>query len=204
VNLLLQTEFYIDESGEHNNLGASLIRECIGLEEMDLFKTPALQSIIQYKWDTYGRQHHLIGMYFHFVYTALIMVYVSQSYMVESENQEFFAVILALGIVYPAAYDILQLYRDGVKEYFEDSWNYFDFLYIYGSFANIVCQVYFGPYHIASRVLMMCIVLMLISKTFFFLRVFPLLTPIVVMLIDVINDLKVFMLFYFILVLGFS
>jgi hypothetical protein len=51
---------------------------------------------------------------------------------------------------------------------------------------------------------MMTIVTILISKTFFFLRIFPVLTPIVVMIINVIDDLKVFLAFYFILVLGFA
>lgn len=51
----------------------------------------------------------------------------------------------------------------------------------------------------------MCIiVLLLIVKTFFFLRIFPTLTPIVVMLTNVIWDLKIFLFFYTILILLFS
>ena len=115
-----------------------------------------------------------------------------------------YAILLAVGLTYPALYDFQQLYQDGIKEYFSDFWNYIDFIYIYGSIANILCQLYFGPYHISSRVLMMTIVTILISKTFFFLRIFPVLTPIVVMIINVIDDLKVFLAFYFILVLGFA
>lgn len=44
----------------------------------------------------------------------------------------------------------------------------------------------------------------LITKTFFFLRVFKTLTPIVVMLQRVIYDLKIFMLFFAILILLLS
>ena len=58
VNLLLQCEFYIDEQGEYQNEGLSLIDICQELGDMDLFLTPALQTIVQYKWDTYGRKHH--------------------------------------------------------------------------------------------------------------------------------------------------
>ena len=51
----------------------------------------------------------------------------------------------------------------------------------------------------------MCIIVgLLIVKTFFFLRIFPTLTPIVVMLTNVIWDLKIFLLFYTILILLFS
>lgn len=50
----------------------------------------------------------------------------------------------------------------------------------------------------------MClIVLQLINKTFFFLRIFPSLTPIVVMITSVIYDLRIFMFFYFILIMFF-
>lgn len=46
----------------------------------------------------------------------------------------------------------------------------------------------------------MCvIVLQVLLKTFFFLRVFPVLTPVIVMLKTVIYDLRIFMLFYTIL-----
>ncbi len=47
----------------------------------------------------------------------------------------------------------------------------------------------------------MCIiVLLLITKTFFFLRIFPILTPIVVMLSNVVYDLRIFLFFYLILI----
>jgi hypothetical protein len=46
----------------------------------------------------------------------------------------------------------------------------------------------------------MCIIIiLLIIKTFFFLRIIESYTPIVIMLVNVIWDLKVFLLFYFIL-----
>jgi hypothetical protein len=47
---------------------------------------------------------------------------------------------------------------------------------------------------------MIIIVLQVLFKTFFFLRVYPTLTPIIVMLKTVIYDLRIFMLFYFILI----
>jgi len=44
----------------------------------------------------------------------------------------------------------------------------------------------------------------MIIKTFFFLRIYPTLTPIIVMLKSVVWDLKVFLLFYLILITLFS
>lgn len=93
-----------------------------------------------------------------------------------------------------------QMARGGLVDYLSDPQNYADLLYIYGSIANIVVQLYLGPFHIASKILMCFIVLLLISKTFFFLRIFPVLTPIVVMITNVIYDLRIFLLFYLILI----
>ena len=47
---------------------------------------------------------------------------------------------------------------------------------------------------------MILIIIQVLLKTFFFLRIFPTLAPIVVMLKTVIYDLRIFMLFYTILI----
>lgn len=67
---------YIDEFGEQKNKGISLIDVCKNSDELELFKTPAIQTILKYKWDTYGRNHHLIGMFFHFFYTFVVITYI--------------------------------------------------------------------------------------------------------------------------------
>ena len=51
---------------------------------------------------------------------------------------------------------------------------------------------------------MILIILLLIVKTFFFLRIIESFTPIVIMLINVIWDLKIFLLFYSILLFMYS
>lgn len=73
-------------------------------------------------------------------------------------------------------------------------------IYVSLSLTNIYFQVQEGPYHIASRAIMCLIVLQIVNKTFFFLRIFPSLTPIVVMITSVIYDLRIFMFFYFIMI----
>jgi hypothetical protein len=95
------------------------------------------------------------------------------------------------------------LIKTGLKEYMSDLWNYSDMLYTYGSITNIFIQVSYGPFHLASRVSMILIVAMVLMKTFYFLRIFPSLTPIVIMIQTVLYDLRIFLLFYFILIFGF-
>jgi hypothetical protein len=74
-------------------------------------------------------------------------------------------------------------------------------MYIYGSIANCVLQFVYGPFHIVTRIMSCFVVILLIVKTFFFLRIFPSNTPLVVMLTRVFGDLKPFLLFYTILII---
>jgi hypothetical protein len=109
-------------------------------------------------------------------------------------------IILFLGILFPAYYDFTQLYKTGLEDYFSDLGNYSDCLYIWGSIMNVFLQNILGPFHIVCRVIMLIIVIQVLLKTFFFLRIFPSLTPVIVMLKTVIYDLRIFMLFYLILI----
>ena len=136
----------------------------------------------------------------HLFYTLIIIIYVKNSYMIENESQMVYAILLAVGILYPWLYDMSQMVRGGVYAYFSDVQNFADLLYIYGSIGNIILQLFLGPFHIVSKIFMCILVLLLISKTFFFLRIFPVLTPIVVMITNVIYDLRIFLLFYLILI----
>ena len=88
----------------------------------------------------------------------------------------------------------------GITNYFSDPSNYSDCLYIWGSIINVFLQNLLGPFHIVCKVIMIVIVLQVLLKSFFFLRVFPTLTPIIVMLKTVIYDLRIFMLFYSLLI----
>jgi hypothetical protein len=125
----------------------------------------------------------------HLFYVFVIIVYTNTSYISESNNQQLYSVMLAIGVLYPLCYELIQLSRGGCTDYLKDPWNYADILYIWGSVFNIIAQNVFGPFHLVCKSLMCIIVTLLIIKTFFFLRIFPLLTPIVVMITNVIIDL---------------
>lgn len=66
--------------------------------------------------------------------------------------------------------------------------------------VNIVSQELLDPHHILNKILMCVIVVFVIQKTFFYLRMFTVLTPIVVMLQNVLWDLRIFLTFYVILI----
>jgi hypothetical protein len=46
-----------------------------------------MQQLIKYKWDNYGRKHHLMGCIMHLFNTLVIIVYVSLSYLQEPDEE---------------------------------------------------------------------------------------------------------------------
>jgi len=161
--------------------------------------------LIEFKWERYGRRHHFIGCFLHLLYIAIFTLYVRFAYIVEAQYDArvVYVILLFVGILYQTLYDLMQAGKVGFG-YLANPYNYSDLAYVYGSIANGILQITMGPAHISSKIVMCIIVVLLITKTFFFLRIFPSLTPIVVMLSEVIFDLKVFLFFYAILILLFS
>lgn len=64
--------------------------------------------------------------------------------------------------------------------------------------------MFMGAFELLPKILMTVIIILALNKTFFFLRIFESLSPIVTMLTNVIYDLRIFLLFYTILVVLFS
>jgi len=94
--------------------------------------------MISFKWDQYAKNWHYFGAAMHFFYLFTIIVYIKQVYVENAlgDYARIFAIVLAVGIFYPACYDISQLIREG-REYFNDPWNYSDFISIMSGLINI-------------------------------------------------------------------
>jgi len=112
---------------------------------------------------------------------------------------------LLICLIYPMVYDLLQLKKQGLSEYFSDKWNYLDQGHIWIGIANVFIQR--TSNNILSResqVVMLIATVFLLIKTFFFLRIFKDLSFLVTMVKQVFFDLRVFMLFFFILLYMFA
>jgi len=77
-------------------------------------------------------------------------------------------------------------------------------IYIWSSIVNVILQNMNLTFSIGTKICMTIIVLQMIFKTFFFLRIFEGLSYIVSMLANVIYDLRIFFTFYFIMIVFFS
>ena len=66
---------------EYVNKGISFVEICTESEEIDLFLCESLQEIISYKWNHYGKAHHLVGFSFHILYMVVMILYVNAVYI---------------------------------------------------------------------------------------------------------------------------
>lgn len=90
-------------------------------DEQELFVTDGIDELITFKWKSYAKSFHNVGCFFHFAYLTIMLVYVNAVYINNTQDYgEEFGILLAVGIIFPMCYDLTQLYRTGVTEYFQD------------------------------------------------------------------------------------
>ena len=106
-------------------------------------------------------------------------------------------------IIYPIYYDGTQMRKQGAS-YFAEGWNYIDILNISLGLANIYLQMFNGTLELASKLVLIALLMVALLKTFFFLRIVLTFSYIVTMIINVVYDLRVFLLFFAILIIVFS
>jgi len=116
---------------------------------------------------------------------------------------DHYLIMIACSLIYPLLYDGTQMMKQG-SEYFTDPWNYIDILHIGLGYANIGFQIYLGTQCIFTKTILIIVIFIQLIKTFFFMRIFQDFSYIVTMIINVIIDLRVFLLFFTILVVMFS
>lgn len=112
----------------------------------------------------------------------------------------------ALGIclLYPVYYDGILLFQQGWS-YFSNYVNFIDLVHIINGYLNIALQMSFnGTWQIDSLICMILLVMTSLFKTMFFMKVFQNFSHIVTMITRVMIDLRIFLVFFFILLIMFS
>lgn len=69
-------------------------------------------DVIKFKWDTFGKNHHIKGAYFHVFYCLMASAYVCVHYCYHDEEHNLdyvYTALLALSILYPWIYDLIQI-----------------------------------------------------------------------------------------------
>lgn len=209
LNMLPQIGEYVvreaDGSKTFVNKGQSLLEMANEADELEIFEAANFQDVIAFKWDTFAYMIHLRGCLLHLYYVFILIIYVDKVYIQNDlESKRVYSLILITGIIYPTCYELFQQYKIGPKKYFSELGNYSDILYTWGGIANVILQNSIDSQHIANKILMTLLLSQQIVKTFFFLRIFETLSYIVTMINQVVFDLRVFILFYSILIVIFS
>lgn len=106
-------------------------------------------------------------------------------------------------LIYPLVYDGTQMVKQG-SEYLQDIWNYVDIMHIGLGYFNCYSQMFNDTWGLLSKITIIFVILICLLKTFFFMRIIQSFSYIVTMIMSVVADLKVFMIFFTILILMFS
>ena len=209
-----------NENGEKTikNEDVSFLGKCTDSDELSMFECNSLNEMIEFKWERFGFQHHLVGFLVHAFQMILVIIYVQWIYLDnilwESDNykdgdepkykENPYALGLLVGIFYPFVYECIQAYNIGLADYATDLGNYFDMLYILSSVAMSLIHLVIDPFQFVSKVVMIVSIMLSIIRTFKMMKIFSDFSPIVTMLSNVVYDLRIFLFFYLILTALFS
>lgn len=114
----------------------------------------------------------------------MYIVYVNRIYLYKQyEERVELLWIMLICLLYPLCYDSMQMFKVGPIEYASDPWNYIDMGHIWVGIINVFVQR-FNPdiLSMPNMIIMVIVALILLMKTFFFLRIFQNLSFLVSML----------------------
>ena len=132
---------------------------------------------------------------------VILMIYINKVYIEDDlfvqddlsvlhpDDAVRYSILLAFGTFYPAIYDFSQMYHTGTKDYLADKWNWIDMLYILASISQVILHSVTSPFTVASKLAMIMVLILSLGKTFFYMRIFDSMSPIVTMITKVMSDL---------------
>ena len=118
--------------------GLSLMDLLGDTNQIDILKTKAVQDIINFKWNAYGKKIHYLSAIMHMIYVTMFLLFLNYHYLLRnsSGNKNLVMLFMLICNTYSFVYDTRQLIRQGFF-YFFDPWNYYDQMYIWSGYMNI-------------------------------------------------------------------
>lgn len=152
--------------------------------ELGIFDTDAMKDLIEFKYSEFSFNFHLTYFCFHCFYTITLFVYITEIYTLNHlDNRKNLLILMAVGTIVPMFYDTYQLYDQGIISYLSSFYNWFDFIFIWSGVAFIILSfVYEDPFETTLKFLMMTIITCSITRSLFFMRIIPALTPLVTLM----------------------
>ena len=132
----------------------------------------------------------MLGFMFHMLYLVFLMYYVDDVYI--NNNPKFptvesmdlipinnDAVWLIIAILYPIIYEFVEMYSSGMRLYFTSKINVNNQFFIWLSVLNAILQINNNPFLFSSRLIFVIVIFFSIVRTFEFMRIFILYSPVV-------------------------
>lgn len=188
----------------------SLMEAIANSDELEIYQTQLVKDVIDYKWITFAKNQQLLGALIHTCYVLCLIFYINDVFLRKNTydedgnrlnpppNENLLLAQMAC-LLYPLFYDGTQMWKKGLS-YLEDTWNYVDVLNISMGYFTVYSQMYIGTWELSSKISMILVILVCMTKTFFYMRIVESFSYIVTMIIRVMGDLKVFLLFFIILI----
>ena len=114
INMLPMLDMYVQEDCDGNKMyindSTKFLEKCIDSGDLDIFDVENFQTMVLFKWDSYGFNVVRFSFFMHLVYMGLLTAYNIIIYIedVQDKNVTKLAEIVLIGAVwYPAMYDLI-------------------------------------------------------------------------------------------------
>ena len=99
---------------------------------------------------------------------------------------------MLLTFLYPLIYEIVEVFRRGIKDYLMEPSNAITVVFIFFGLSNCWLQYFDNAFRIEAKVLMAIVILVSIFRTLELFRIFPLYSPTTTMVFRVISKMRYF------------
>jgi hypothetical protein len=140
------------------------------------------------------------------MYITTLAVYIYTTYLIGQFGEKtsiFYPILMCFGLIYPFIYDTTQLIKGGWG-YFDDPFNWSDFCFQWAGVTNVVFVFTMEPSSIQCTVSMSIVLILGAVKSMTFLRIFDTFAYIIALIKGVTYGMRIFLLFYVIMLFLFS
>ena len=93
---------------------ADLMEALCGSDELDIFNSEAVCTMIDYKWAKYGFRSHFYGCIFHICYITVLVRFICKTYLISKADlpkdtvhtaEPYYMCLMGFFLIYPLCYD---------------------------------------------------------------------------------------------------
>ena len=97
--------------------------------------------MLDYKWNVFAYKIHYINFINHLIYVIILTIHTLESYVIGDygiRKNNISLILLCITLIYPIYYQMTFFWTIGFRNYFSESWNIIDQIFIW---SGIVCNI---------------------------------------------------------------